>query len=325
VKQCWVMTDGRPGNENPALGLAEAVARLEPHTITTIKLQPISWWLPAGFLCRQRMRALGLTPPWPDMAIGCGRRSAPAIACLRALSRTQGNPVYAVQLLKPPMPVSRFDLVIAPEHDRLEGENVISSVGSLSRVTDARLTEAKRQFPPSAGEEQGRVIAVLIGGSSRRHKLTRETVDRLIEGLKSLNSRGDCRFLVTTSRRTGPEMEAYIRQGLTGMAATLWDGQGANPYYAFLARADAIVVTSDSVNMISEAAATGKPVYIHPIGGDSTRLEHFHRSMTNRGITRPFDGLWQDWSYPRLDETARVAELLIARQKKCRVTRTRQV
>jgi mitochondrial fission protein ELM1 len=90
----------------------------------------------------------------------------------------------------------------------------------------------------------------------------------------------------------------------------LWDGTGDNPYFAFLALGDAIVVTEDSVNMVTEAAGTGKPVYVQKLPGRSTRLARFHRLMQERGATRPFEGKLESWSYTPINDTEMVAAAL---------------
>ena len=90
----------------------------------------------------------------------------------------------------------------------------------------------------------------------------------------------------------------------------MWDGTGDNPYFAFLALADAIVVTEDSVNMVTEAAGTGKPVYVQALPGRSARLARFHRLMQERGATRPFEGRLESWSYAPINDTEMVASAI---------------
>ena len=114
-------------------------------------------------------------------------------------------------------------------------------------------------------------------------------------------------LLVTPSRRTDPAGLAILRRTLEGLPAEIWDGRGDNPYLAYLGLADAFVVTCDSVNMVCEAAATGKPVHVADLPGGSEKFRRFHRAIRDAGITRPFAGEIGDWSYPPLNETARVA------------------
>jgi mitochondrial fission protein ELM1 len=113
---------------------------------------------------------------------------------------------------------------------------------------------------------------------------------------------------ITPSRRTATERLALLRRRLEGLPAFIWDGSGDNPYFAMLGVADAIIVTADSVSMVSEAAATGKPVYIVELEGGSRKFARFHQAMRDAGITRPFAGTIETWRYTPPDDTARAAE-----------------
>ena len=114
-------------------------------------------------------------------------------------------------------------------------------------------------------------------------------------------------LMVTPSRRTGKRNEAILREGLAGLPAQVWDGNGENPYFGILGLADAIIATGDSVNMVSEAASSGKAVHIVHLKGGSAKFRRFHEAMEQAGITRPFSGKLEEWSYAPLDETRRVA------------------
>ena len=92
-----------------------------------------------------------------------------------------------------------------------------------------------------------------------------------------------------------------------------WDNKGPNPYFAYLDLADAIIVTGDSINMISEAAATGKPLYIARLGGNGSKFSVFHQMLYDAGIARPFTGSLETWSYKPLAEPNRVARIALRR------------
>jgi mitochondrial fission protein ELM1 len=93
----------------------------------------------------------------------------------------------------------------------------------------------------------------------------------------------------------------------------IWDGEGDNPYFAFLAAADFVLVTEDSINMAAEAASTGKPVFILPMQGRSVRIRRFHEDLEARGAARPFGGRFYRWSYEPLRETERAAAEIVRR------------
>lgn len=326
-KQCWVITDGRAGNENPALGLAEAVARLVPHSIKPIRIKRppriIDKIIPGA--AEKLAEASGLSAPWPDLVIGCGAASASLVAWIRSQGQVSDHPSFAVQLLKPPLPLHNYDLVIAPEHDQLTGRNVISSFGSLSRVTDASLAGARQLFPQFAAGPGQMNITVLIGGSTRRRKMSEENVGQLFDRLEDMCKQRSIQLLVSISRRSGPIIEALVRRRLETLPAIYWDGTGNNPYMAFLAHADALIVTGDSINMVSDAASTSRPVYVHDVSGLPEKFSRFHTSLMERGVTQQFTGSLENRAYSPLREADRIAEIIVTEQKKCRATRTRQV
>jgi uncharacterized protein len=304
----WVLHDGKAGMVSQVLGLAEATGfsfiekRLEIRFPWTC-LPPALWLLPS-----QAARDMGgrLAPPWPDLIIACGRNAAmPALAIRRAT----GGHTLAVQIQNPGIGASEFDLLVVPEHDRLRGPQVIVTRGAVHRVTQARLAAERRRFPALAAMPRP-IVSVLIGGSNRTYRLTLRRLGEIADSLRAVLRAGGGSALVTTSRRTGAAGFALLRDRLKGHSAVIWDGSGENPYFAFLALADAFLVTADSVSMISEAAATGRPVHILELDGGNAKFVRFHAAMQEAGITRPFAGHIEYWSYPVPDDTARAGAAL---------------
>ena len=156
------------------------------------------------------------------------------------------------------------------------------------------------------------ILAVLIGGSNKAYRLTLRRVQEIADGVAAILRERGGSALVTPSRRTGSQGLAMLQERLAGLPAKIWDGAGENPYFTYLAFADAFLVTADSVSMISEAAATGKPVHILDLDGGNAKFARFHQIMRNAGITRPFAGRIEEWSYPVPDDTARAGAALRA-------------
>src|SRR5437764_197916 len=185
--------------------------------------------------------------------------------------------------------------------------------GKPGLVTAARLAEARLRFPRFAGLPRP-ILGVLIGGANRSYRLSLDRLATIAEAIAGVLRAGGGSALVTPSRRTGAAGVALLRERLAGLPAEIWDGSGDNPYYAYLAAADALLVTADSVSMISEAAATGKPVHILELPKNRWRgdgkFARFHATMREAGITRPFTGEIESWSYSPLDDTARAGKLL---------------
>jgi uncharacterized protein len=306
----WVLHDGKAGMASQALGLAEAtgfpfIEKRLGIRFPWVYLPPQLWFLP--------FRAAGgtgasLRPPWPDLVIACGRNAAvPALAIRRA---SDGYTV-AAQIQNPKIRRAEFDLIIVPEHDRLSGPRVIVTRGAVHRVTQARLAAERNRFPTLAKMPRP-ILSVLIGGNNRAYRLTLRRLDEIAELLGSILRSSGGSVLVTPSRRTAAAGLSLLRNRLEGLPTAIWDGSGENPYYAYLALADALLVTADSVSMISEAAATGKPVHILGLDGGNPKFVRFHEAMCAAGITRPFSGRIESWSYPIPDDTARAGDALRA-------------
>jgi hypothetical protein len=230
-----------------------------------------------------------------------------------AIRRASAGRTFAAQVQDPRVGRNEFDLLFVPEHDRLRGPRTVVTRGAIHRVTAARLAEARLRFPRFAGLPRP-ILGVLIGGANRSYRLSLDRLAAIAEAIAGVLRAGGGSALVTPSRRTGAAGVALLRERLAGLPAEIWDGSGDNPYYAYLAAADALLVTADSVSMISEAAATGKPVHILELaknrwGGDG-KFARFHATMREAGITRPFTGEIESWSYSPLDDTARAGKLL---------------
>lgn len=305
MTSCWVVTDGKAGMESQCLGLAEAldltpeIKRIRPR-FPWSSLPPQLWMRPL-----QALAPAGdaLTPPWPDLVIATGRATvAPAAAIKRRNPAT-----IVVQIQKPTIAPSRFDLIIAPSHDRMSGANVISTMGALHRVTPAQLENAAEKFRDRFAALPRPMTGVLIGGANRQYRLSRATAARLGNQLAAVATSSGGGLAITPSRRTGDDNLRAITAPLDGLAADIWDGTGENPYFAILALADALIVTSDSVNMVTEACATGKPVHIFDLDGGSAKFNRFHAAFREAGMTRPFTGKLESWSYAPPDDMKRAA------------------
>ena len=296
--------------ENQCLGLAEALG-LSPVVKRIVLRAPWKQLSPAILRIGNRwsLSAAGdrLTSPLPDILIATGRQSVSSSLAVRDMSRGK---TFRVQVQDPGISPRHFDLVVVPRHDRLRGDNVVVTAGALHRVTPDILSNAGRHFADRLASLPHPRIAVLIGGSNGVYRLTPTIVESLAETLARLAARHDAALMVTASRRTGTENETILRTRLFGVAGEVWDGSGENPYFAYLAHADAIVVTADSVNMVCEACSTGKPVYVVQLDGGSAKFQRFHQGMRADGRTRPFDGRLDQWTYPPLDDTRRVAEVI---------------
>lgn len=306
---CWVISDGTAGNEGQALALARAL-KLVPRVISLQLRQPWDSLAPRLSLAARsamRDRNAGLiAPPWPSIAIGCGRRAALLTRCLRAWS---GRHCFTAQILDPRINPCHFDLVIAPRHDHLEGENVIQTLGGLNSVDEAWLADARNHFAQLSQLPMPRT-AILIGASHDSLALDDDYFDALFARLQSLPGAKDGSFLVSTSRRTPVERINSLRQRFSDWPGIFWSGaeDGENPYPGILGWADRFIVTADSVNMVSEACATGKPVHAFAPLAPKGKLGRFRARLLETGYLSGLDELANPRLIPALREAASVAD-----------------
>ncbi len=283
----WAVTDGRTGIENQALGLAEAVARLVP---AEIRVQRVSWprWMrrtPSRFIpALPGLLATGgshMVPPWPDLWIGNGRAAIPLSIAVR---RWSAHRTFVVQLQDPRRPSRLFDLTIPPTHDPVRGPDVFPIIGAPHRVTTARLAEAYTAFAPQLDPLPRPRIAVLIGGTARAYGLSADRARQMAEEIADTVTARRGALMLTFSRRTPPEARALLTERLSSLPGVIWDETGPNPYFAYLAAADAVMVTEDSANMPAEAAATGVPVQLLRMDGGQPRRRRFHADLAAHGV-----------------------------------------
>lgn len=307
----WAVSDGRAGIENQVLGLAEAVARLAPAEITTRRVR---WrrafdWLPVA-LKRPAMldpSSDPLTPPLPDIWIAAGRATLPLSIHMK------GRGPLVVQVQDPRLDSGLFDLVVAPAHDRVTGDEVFEITGAPHRITPARIAETAQAFAGRLEALPRPRVAVLVGGRSKAFDLTEAHAVALAGRIAAAIEEAGGSLMLTFSRRTPPAAQAVMRARLHGLPGWIWDGTGDNPLFAFLHHADHVLVTEDSANMAAEAASTGRPVHILPMvpRGPGGKFARLHADLAERGAARPFDGRLEPWTYEALSETDRAARAVL--------------
>lgn len=292
----WVVSDGRRGIENQALGLAEAIAAELGGTP-----------LIECVIARKDRYVTLPDSAAPDIWIGCGRAAIP-------LARKHGQifpDTYFVYVQDPRGHYRDFDMIVAPDHDRLRRDNAIAMLGSPNRISQDQLDQAMAAFSGEIEALPGPRAAILIGGDSKRYKLNETICDYLVKRLGNLLDQ-NISLMVTVSRRTPKRARERLAQALkTRPRVWYHEGDGPNPYFAFLAAADWIFVTEESTNMLVEAATVGKPVYALPMSGTPGKFGYLHAALEGHGALKPYLGQLERWTYPKLAETARIAHLLI--------------
>lgn len=322
----WAVSDGRAGNAAQVRAVIAALSETrrwlqighisgQGHRAEPITLTPRApWtWLPGASWPAVR-RALPatqrqlLSSPWPTIWVAAGRRSAPYTAAVRDWS---GGRTLSVQILDPKTDPGLFDLVVVPEHDTLEGPNVIRTTGSPTHFSEDMIEEAGQAFADLA-DERGKSAVVILGGDSKAHKFTREAADTLIEQFETLAGQG-WRLRITCSRRTPVQVISDMRAFADRVGARFWASEqdGPNPYLAWLLYSDVAIVTEDSANMLSDAAWHGLPLHMAKLSGQAPKFDRLHQSLIERGCARWFDGALERWEYSPLREAGRVADAII--------------
>ncbi len=305
----FALHDGRAGNARQAVALARALDA-DAVDLTVTPRAPWRWLAPRQLPLSTH--AFGdayaeLTRVPPDLAIGCGRQAALATRLLRAC----GSKV--VQILDPRIDPRHWDVVVAPEHDGLRGDNVISMLGSLHPIDDLWLAQARREFPALAALPSPHTV-LLVGGPSRHAALTDDAFRSLLQMLTTRTQADGGSFSVVASRRTPTSWRDAMGCIPSDLQGLRWRGDhdGANPYAGLLGHADRIVCTPDSVNMLSEAAATRGPVFAWQPGAVTGRPRKFIDTLLERSRIRTLDVLERDNAMDAFDaeplrETARIA------------------
>lgn len=305
-RRTWTVTDGHAGNARQASALARALGAAVERDLV-LHPGPLARWLaprawPGASHAFGGGFAGALATP-PELAVGCGRQGALATRLLRARG------AQAVQILDPRIDPRHWDVVVAPEHDRLRGANVVTLLGSLHPVDDAWLAQARADFAAFDALPRPRT-ALLLGGPSAHARFDAHAACAWIDAVCSEVRAEGGSLLATTSRRTPSAVAAHLQQAARGLPGIAWtgDADGANPYAGLLGFADRIACSADSVNMLSEACATTAPVQV--LGSDALdgRPRRFVDALLQRGrvgaFERRFGGVAD--ATP-LRETARVA------------------
>ncbi|MCC6912144.1 MAG: mitochondrial fission ELM1 family protein [Rhodospirillaceae bacterium] len=319
----WVLTDDRAGNVAQALGVAEALGR--DFKTVPIRYNPLAR-LPnaltgASLIGLAPETRMTFGPPWPDVVIAAGRRTGPIA---RWIKKNAGKAVILAQIMNPGRRGAEdFDLIVVPRHDceRPAGDapNVMRVTGAPHRLTKERLASAADAWRGRIKAVPKPLIALIVGGATRRKPFPADLARTLAAEVSRVAEREGGTVLLASSRRTGAAAEQAMKAAVSGPHqlrphhAFFWSAGGDNPYFGYLALADAIVVTGDSVSMCSEACATSAPVYIYaPDGMVAPKHARLHRHLYGGGFARPFrsilGGEFERWTHPPLNAAGEVAQ-----------------
>ncbi len=310
---CWVISSGAAGMENQAVSLANTLGFSKTkHTLSIkrIRLRPL-WRFIAPYIrfAKRHSYTPKLSPPWPQLVIASGSQAILPALHIKKVSKGETKVIY---LQNPRINPSLFDAVVCPHHDQLKGDNVFSMIGTPVLANEEQTKKSLDFYQAELQKLPFPRIAIMIGGPNRSYKMDIAWVQKMCAQLKNFHNNG-MGIMITSSRRTPDDIKDYLHKNLSRLNGVFfWDGTNENPYPAFLKEADMLLVTSESVSMVSEACSTDKPVYLIKLQGSNKRFDYFHQSLIEAERVRWLSNheLPKLFNVMPLNETQKVASKL---------------
>jgi len=304
-----LLTQGMHGMVSQVEGLARALGLTYKHqsiglkpfwNLLPPKLTPISENLvKEKFVCDSKV------------IISCGRKSViPSIA----LKKRLGKEIFTIHIQDPKVSLKHFDLIISPQHDNIKGDNVLTTKGAIHYLTKKEIKDNLNYL--NVNKEKKKLVAFIIGGPNKYYNYNDQIIHQLFTKIKTLFTPDKYKIIIVPSYRTPEKIikKAFDTFNFNHIVIKTVDKKA---YLSALALADISVVTCDSTSMISEAAITGKPVYIAMMKSNKNngRFKKFYSLLTDLGITRELKDSVEEWSYESLNEVNRVAPIIKIKMK----------
>ena len=304
-----LLTQGMHGMVSQVEGLAKALGLSYKHqkielksfwNLIPPKISPISENLVKNkFVCDCKV------------IISCGRKSViPSVA----LKKRLGNEIFNIHIQDPKVSLKYFDLIISPDHDNIKGENVLNTKGSIHYLTKKEIASNSKYLQLSKDKKQ--IVAFIIGGPNKYYSYSEEQVHYIFNKIKTLFTPDKYKIVIIPSYRTPERVikKAFNTFSFNHLVIKKIDKKA---YLSSLAISDYIIVTCDSTSMISEAAVTGKPVYMAMMKPKKSirRFKSFYSQFKELGIVKELSDTIDNWSYDKLDEVNRIAPIIRSKMK----------
>ena len=305
-----LLTQGMHGMVSQVEGLAKALNLNYKHQ--EIKLKKFWNFIPP-FLTPISMSVLENQFIFDSkIIISCGRKSViPSIA----LKKKYKDKIFTIHIQDPKVSIDKFDLIVCPEHDGLKGNNVIRTIGAIHYLTDKEILRENNYL--KIDNENKKIIAFILGGPNKYYAFSDKEIDFLFNKIKTIFTRDKYKLIVVPSYRTPPDIikKAFNSFGHDHMVIKEVDKKA---YLSALSISDYIVVTCDSTSMISEAAITGKPIYVAQMSAkkNNSRFQKFFSQFKQLNIIKDLTDKIDLWSYDKLDEVNRISPIINERIKK---------
>ncbi len=243
-----------------------------------------------------------------DIIISCGRKSViPSIH----LKKNSKKKVLNIHIQDPKVNYNNFDFIVAPEHDSIKGQNIITTKGAIHYLTDHEIIENKDYLNSFIKKDQRKICSLILGGPTKYYDYSLKNMKNIFSILNDLLKKNNFQLIVIPSMRTPKNLIAYAKEYF-GENHTIIDNIDKKAYLSALSISQNIVVTCDSSSMISEAALTGKPIYVANISPkkNDKRFRKFRNLFRELNIIRNLGEEGENWNYQKLDETNRVAKII---------------
>ena len=301
-----LLTQGMHGMISQVEGLAKALDIDFTHHTVELK----NFWknIPPKFtpISQNVYKKIGQTDF--DLIISCGRKSViPSIHLKNCLKRK----VINIHIQDPKVNFSNFDLIVAPEHDSIDGQNVITTKGAIHYLTESEIIKNKDYLNSFIKKDDRKICALIMGGPTKYYDYSSRNMKNIFSLLSEFVKKNDLQIVVIPSMRTPKATIDYASEWF-GKNHTIINNVDKKAYLSALSISKNIVVTCDSSSMISEAALTGKPIYIANIipRRNDKRFIKFRNLFRELNIIRNLGEKEENWNYIKLDETNRVARII---------------
>ena len=298
-----LLTEGMHGMISQVEGLAKAL----DIDFTHHKVELNSFWklIPPKFTPISDLTFNSFDTKDFDIIISCGRKSVIPSICLKKNSKKK---VYNIHIQDPKVSLKNFDFIIAPEHDGLTGENVILSKGSIHYLTNEEINN-NREYLSERLKKDKEYLALIIGGPNKYYDYSEQNLKKVFDKVKKILEKNNLQAIIIPSMRT-PKKVIDLSENFFGQDHLVVKDIDKKAYLSCLSLAKYIVVTCDSTSMISEAALTGKPIYIAEIPAkiNDYRFRKFRDLFSKLNIVKNLDDKIEIWNYQILDESNRIAK-----------------
>ena len=309
-KLAWCLTDGSAGMISQVRGLAEALD--VSYELKEVKLNfpwnklPVNL-LPLSNKMFKNLGEFSLDGKAPDILISCGKRSIYASLFIKKKS---DSPIFSIHIQNPKINTNNFDVVVVPSHDKIYGQNVITTDLAINHITPKLLVKHAEEMKDSFGSIQKPICTVFIGGKSRNYKFDQSNVIELAKTLDKVMNNNNVQMFIVFSRRTDEFIKDYLKKKYSKQNI-VWEGK-ENPYLALMHYSKYLICTSDSVSIISESVSAKKPVFIYklPTSKRNNRIESFISTLVKKNYVRILSDRLEDYSNSYENETTEVAKTI---------------